>query len=99
MKASTTKPSGKSLSNAREIFNKGGVIPSSDWTTGTGNYVTKRPIPAGCCEIERYELEGSARNRTMAKLPEQTVAAADALFASRPRVRKIIAVIDWSIFA
>lgn len=37
--------------NALEILAKGGAVASGDWTTGTGNYVSKRAIPAHCVEI------------------------------------------------
>ena len=41
----------KSTQNALEIVKRGMVIKSSDWTTGSGNFVAKRAIPAFCKEI------------------------------------------------
>ena len=41
----------KSQKNAVEIYNRGGAILASEWTTGSGRYVSKRPIPAGCIEV------------------------------------------------
>ncbi len=72
--------------NALQIAAKGGAIASSDWVRGSGNYVSKRPIPANCIEVDYDRLD---------KLCERSRIAAQAVIADRPRVRKIIAIANW----
>jgi hypothetical protein len=63
-----------------ETIAAAGIIKSSDWTTGSGRFVSKRAIPAGAIEI--------SRNR----IPENRQDVAD-FFAANPRVKKIITVV------
>ena len=71
--------------NLVEIYNKGGAVASSDWTTGSGNFVAKRPIPAGCVEVEVKNID---------TLHGQSRVFAQKVIAARPRVRKVIVVDD-----
>lgn len=63
-----------------EIKAKGGVVKSSDWTTGTGRYITRRAIPPNC---ERFE-RGS----------KDITVAAKSFFEANPRVVAVIACIE-----
>ena len=76
----------KTLENAQLIANRGGAIAASDWTTGTGNYVSKRPIPAHCIEIDSCDVD---------RLKGKSKAAATRLMKARPKVQKVIVVADW----
>jgi len=38
--------------NAIQIMKAGGAIQASDWTTGRGRFISKRPIPNHCAEID-----------------------------------------------
>ena len=72
------------------IARRGGAIASGDWTTGTGNYVSKRAIPQGCVEMEKEKLasfDGPARSKK----------AAERLLKKRPLVKKLILVTDWKL--
>ena len=72
--------------NAAHIASHGGAIAASDWTTGTGRYISKRAIPALCSEIDSSDVH---------KLKGKSLKAAQRLLRERPRVRKIIVVDDW----
>lgn len=73
------------LQNALEIENRGGAILASDWTTGRGNYITRRPIPVHCEEIPRHQLE---------LLKGKTKATAIKLLRKHPRAQRLICVMD-----
>ena len=76
----------QTLQNALEIANAGGAIAASDWTLGTGNFISKRPIPLHCREIDASEAD---------TLRGRSGQAARRLLRARPRVRKLIIVADW----
>ena len=91
MKTTTTKkPTGQTLANLREIFAKGGAIPSSEWTSGSGNFISKRAIPYGAVEIERHLID-----RMADRCSKRTINKAAKIFKARPRVQKVIVVTDW----
>jgi len=71
--------------NAVEILNLGGAVKASDWTTGSGNFISKRPIPAGCREIYASQVE---------TLKGFSKIAAKRVLRNSPRVQKIIVVDD-----
>lgn len=73
------------IKNAKEILDKGGVIKVSDWTTGSGRYVSKRPIPAFCCEIEKGKLY---------RLTGEVAQKVNQFAENNPRVKKFIYVSD-----
>jgi len=75
----------KTLENATEIEKKGGAVLASQWTTGTGNYIAKRPVPKFCKEIY-VELIGTLKGKT--------AAAAKRLVKAHPRARKLVVVHD-----
>lgn len=72
--------------NALEILAKGGAVPSGEWKTGTGNFISKRPIPQGCIEVEASQIEN--------KLFGISRDYAKNLLALRPKTRKMIVVND-----
>jgi hypothetical protein len=71
--------------NAVEIFRKGGVVLASEWTTGTGNYINKRPIPAGCEEVSAKDA---------AAMKGETGKSARRLLKAHPRAKKMVVVAD-----
>ena len=77
--------------NAVEIFNAGGAVAAGDWTTGSGNYVSARPVPQKCVKINSNEIMNL-------KHPKSREAAAT-LTIGRPKVRKLIVVNDWDAVA
>ncbi len=73
----------QSQKNAVEIYNRGGAILASEWTTGSGRYVSKRPIPNGCKEVsvsDASALRGATGKRVRH------------LLKMHPRARKLIVV-------
>lgn len=72
--------------NALEIANQGGAIASGDWTTGTGRFISKRPIPEFCKEITTAEVK---------TLKGKSKVAATKLLKARPKIAKLIVVHDW----
>lgn len=79
------------MKNLAEIANKGGAVAAGDWTTGSGNYVSKRAIPAGAVEVE------PAYPASMARLSKRSFRAVMKLKKSRQQVRKVIVVTDWRL--
>jgi hypothetical protein len=72
--------------NALEILSKGGAVPSGEWKTGTGRFVSKRPIPEGCIEVKVEEIQ----NRLFGMSRDY----AKNLLALRPKTKKLIVVND-----
>ena len=68
------------------ILTKGGVVASSDWTNGTGRYVTRRAVPRHCQLLTVTEasrlLKGSVRKAFLR------------LTKARPRVEKVVACVN-----
>ena len=81
------------LKNAMEIEAKGGAILASEWTNGSGNYISKRPIPAHCSEIE-IRPYGIDKTRLIEDLKGKTKTTARRLAKRHPKAQKLIAVTD-----
>ena len=97
----------KSLQNAFEIENAGGVVKSSDWTTGSGRHISKRPIPEYCQEIEVADLDETYPVRDMTKsdcpiigerpaldIPKAHKARIKRFLKSNSKTRKVIYIAD-----
>ena len=67
--------------NLLEIYNQGGVVLASEWTNGSGRFVTKRAVPPLCERIERRDAD---------KYPKRI----SSVFESRPRVQAVIAIVN-----
>ena len=71
------------ISNLEYVLRHGGVIPSSEWTNGSGRYVTRRALPPFCELIDVWDvrnLRGEVRRN------------ADRLLRKRPRVQRLVVV-------
>ena len=77
--------------NAVEIYNAGGAVAAGDWKTGSGNYVSARPVPEKCIKINSSDI-------MKLRHPKSREAAA-MLTIGRPKVRKLIVVNDWDAVA
>lgn len=73
------------LKNALEIENKGGAVLASTWVNGSGNYITRRPVPQFCREVEK---------RDVSTLPGKTRRTAERLLKNHPRAQKLVCVVD-----
>lgn len=73
--------------NAVEIFNKGGAVASSDWMRGSGNFVAARPTPEKCVKILVNDT---------GELCDDAQRAVRELILTRPKVRKVIVVKNWT---
>jgi len=78
-----TKPQALSLSAIHDY--RGGVCPSSEWTNGSGRYITRRTVPPYCQLMTIDEAMD---------LPGVVGKAARRLHRERPRVEKVVAVVD-----
>jgi len=76
----------KTIKNAIEIKNEGGAIMSSEWTTGRGRYINKRPIPAHCAELPIAQALREMRG--------ETLRAVKRIAKAHPRAIKVIALVD-----
>lgn len=71
--------------NAVIIMLRGGAVLASSWTTGSGNYISKRPIPAHCAELSAEDAQ---------KLGGVVGSSVRKLIKAHPRAQKIIVVTD-----
>lgn len=74
-----------SQANAVELLRRGGAVPSSEWTTGHGRHISKRPVPVGCKLVDADQV---------AKLAGETKKAAMKLLRDRPRIQRLVVVHD-----
>lgn len=63
-----------------ELAKLGGAVPVSEWTNGSGRYTTRRSLPEGAREWNRYSTDA----------PD----AVKVIFESRPRVERVIGLVD-----
>ena len=75
-KRKLTKPQLESLA---EIHRRGGAVLTSEWTNGSGRYITARAIPPFCERIERLYLDLQPKR-------------IQKIFANRPRCKAVIAI-------
>jgi hypothetical protein len=73
-----TKPQQSSID---QLASRGGAALASEWTNGSGRYVTKRAIPPTAARFERKEYSVSP-------------AAAKALFDAHPRALAVVAIVE-----
>tara|TARA_R100000664_G_C2720473_1_gene114130 strand:- start:602 stop:889 length:288 start_codon:yes stop_codon:yes gene_type:complete len=74
----------KTLSEFMEAT--GGIAAASDWTNGSGRFVTKRQLPRFCKEMLIL---------TAVRLPGKSGKLARAMRKDRPRVLRVVVVVDW----
>ena len=74
--------------NALEILEKGGAVPAGEWITGTGNFVSPRPIPNGCIKVYTKNLD---------TLHGISLDYAKKLLALRPKTRAMIVIDDHKL--
>ena len=80
------KPNKKQIETLREFMRMGGgCLASSEWTNGSGRYVTKRQPPVFC---ERLPIERAIKLRGLSGI------LARALHAERPRVSSVVIVVN-----
>ncbi|MDH5602166.1 MAG: hypothetical protein OEY78_12785 [Gammaproteobacteria bacterium] len=70
--------------NTLQLLSMGGVVMASDWTSGSGRYITKRAIPPFCEEIEASKALDVLKGKIKTK--------AKKLLKEHPKTVKIIAV-------
>jgi hypothetical protein len=85
MKKKLTKPQRENL---LALVALGGVVPASEWVNGNGRYTKMKAIPPGCA-VYNVEQAGS-------RLRGETLAALQRLVLARPRVRRVVAVVDMA---
>ena len=92
----------RALSNAKEIYTRGGAVAASDWTNGSGRYITKRTIPPFCIEVCVFpDSDGEELYQDLDRhhwhfpvLPVYAKKAAKKLIKERPKVEKIVLMVD-----
>ena len=62
-----------------------GIVPTSEWTNGSGRYTTRKATPPAC---EDLDIE------TACRLPGMSGTIARRLHKARPRVQRVIVVTD-----
>ena len=71
--------------NALTIHQAGGAILSSEWTSGTGRFTSRRAVPTGCALIEVFQI---------CKLKGATKRAALRLLRQHPRAQRMVVLIE-----
>ena len=64
-----------------QIYKQGGVVIASEWTNGSGRFVTKRAIPPHCERIERKDAH---------KHPKRI----SSIFDARPKIQAVVAIVN-----
>jgi hypothetical protein len=78
--------------SALQLFNRGGVIPASDWTTGSGGYTKSRAVPAYCSKMNIHQFSWIKKT---GRLHPKVVQAAETLLQRRPKLQKLVLVHDY----
>lgn len=78
--------------NALELFDRGGVVPASNWTTGTGGYTKSRTIPEHCSKMNVHQFSWIKKT---GRLHPKVVQAAETLLEQRPKLQKLVLVHDY----
>jgi len=89
----------KSIENAIEILKRGGCIPASEWTTGSGKHTSRRPTPEHCAEIEAARINavytgGERKGMYIVDLPFSVRLVLHDRAKARPQVKTWIYVCD-----
>lgn len=71
-----------SKENAKELAIVGGACLASEWTTGSGRYIRKRPIPIWCKEYDRADVAKSTKGETKKQV--------ERLLKNHPRARSFV---------
>lgn len=83
-----------------ELYDMGGAVKSSDWTNGSGNYITRRAIPEHCDLLDHMwidnkgELISYNHHRQRVILKGVVKKRVTKILKDNPRVQKIIAITD-----
>lgn len=67
--------------NLFQIYSRGGVVLVSEWTNGSGRFVTKKAIPPLCERVERRDAHKFSKRIS-------------SVFDERPKVQAVIAIMD-----
>ena len=78
--------------NALELLGRGGVIPASNWTTGSGGYTKSRPVPAHCSKMNVHQFSWI---KNTGVLHPKVVQAAETLLQQRPKLQKLVLVYNY----
>ena len=78
------------------LLRRGGVVPSSEWTTGRGRYTSRAALPPFCSVLEVWQVTHAAHDGVRAPklLRGEVRTAFDRLVKARPRVERVVAVTD-----
>ena len=75
------KPQIEALSS---ILASGGVVPSSEWTNGSGRHTTRRTVPPHCELLDWWKARQQLRGEVGSALKR--------LLKARPQILRVVAV-------
>lgn len=83
-----------------DLYKLGGAVKSSDWTNGSGRYITRRSIPDHCDLLEHMyftdqgEFLAYNQHREKVTLKGEIKKKVLKILKVSPRVQKIVAITD-----
>ena len=84
----TRKPTPHQIAQLWLIYRAGGVVASSDWTTGSGRYVSQLATPLHCDRADNDSPVGLRLD--IARMRGDVKRAAQRLAKARPAVRSVV---------
>lgn len=78
-----TQPQADSL---KSLLYRGGVVASSEWTNGSGRYITSAAVPPYASKLSVWEASRTLRGEVRK--------AFDRLVKARPRIERVVAITD-----
>ncbi len=85
--------------NLLEIAKAGGAVAASDWTRGSGKFVSRRPTPDGAVEVEipNRKIYPTLFEFSLKKLSPRSRRVVKKLASSRPLVKIVLVISDWKL--
>ena len=84
----TRKPTPHQIAQLWRIYLHGGVVASSDWTTGSGRYVSQWAAPLHCSRSDNHSPR--ALRLEIDRMRGDVKRAAQRLAKARPAVRSVV---------
>ncbi len=92
-----------SLRNAQQIHDRGGVVPSSEWTNGSGRWTTRKAVPPFCALVQLIQgkpyacdpYNGEIKHPLEeVEIPAEIMPAWERVRAKHPKAEKFIVMTD-----
>lgn len=87
------RPNAAQIAALKDLYDLGGAVISSKWTTGSGRYISRRAVPPHCSRIERGGHLFAVSGKLLPEVAEALPDVAE-VFDRHPRCESVVAIID-----